>query len=913
MDYSRTIPHLLAELAAAYQHRRTLADSADEEHTLDDQLGLEQKMLSLLLDLLPVGVSILDGDRKVVFQNLALLKILDMNAEGIQTGAYQQRKYLAADGTPLGFDGFASVRAERSGQAVHNVETGILKENGDVIWVNVSAVPLDLPDWKMVIVTSDITERKRLDLSLRESEQRYTLLFQKSTIPAILLKLPEVTIADANEAAEALTGFTREEMLGRTAAELGIISQTQRSEAIRQFEHAGTLAENEKQIFNKAGEVRIVVSRTNPIELGGQQYAITTLEDVTERKRSEFNLQVAQERLNFALEKSNIGGWDLDLVDHTAFRTLGHDQLFGYTTLLPTWTYEMFLEHVLPEDRAHVDQKFQQATHAQTNWDFECRIRRTDGEVRWIRAAGGHELDENGQARRMAGIVQDITERKQAEQILINKEETLRQRTEELEQLLDFLPEAVWIAEDPECKVIHGNRFANDLLGTTKADNISQSAEAPAVVLRQFSQGRELAPDELPMQMAARTGRPQTDFELRIEHPSKPPRTLLGGAVPLFDASGKPRGAVASFHDITERKKAEERFMKSFRANPVGMNIIDLENGAITEVNDAYLTIFGVTREQVIGKTSVEAGLSEHQEERLRYLALLNEKGKLPQQEAEFRKPNGEVGHIIFSAEVIEIGDKRYGLVVSNDITERKHMEDELRRSNAELEQFAYVASHDLQEPLRAMAGMVQLLQQRYRGQLDERADQYIDLAVEASTRMQALINDLLTFSRVDRRGKPFEAVPLQTSVETALKNLAVAVQESRAQVTWEALPTVRADGGQMVQLFQNLIGNAIKFRGGKEPRIHIQARQVEDTWQVSVQDNGIGIEPQYFERIFQVFQRLHTRAEYPGTGIGLALCKKIVERHGGAIWVESTPGAGSTFHFTIPNRRKSDVSNPRP
>jgi light-regulated signal transduction histidine kinase (bacteriophytochrome) len=243
------------------------------------------------------------------------------------------------------------------------------------------------------------------------------------------------------------------------------------------------------------------------------------------------------------------------------------------------------------------------------------------------------------------------------------------------------------------------------------------------------------------------------------------------------------------------------------------------------------------------------------------------------------------------------------------DITERKHAETELQdtlqevqRSNTELEQFAYVASHDLQEPLRTITGMVQLLQKRYQGNLDARADQYISFTVEAAARMQALINDLLEFSRVDRHGKPFEDVDMQDAVETAIKSLAKTIQENNATISHENLPTVRADSSQMTRLFQNLIGNAIKFRSEHKPKIHISANNLDGTCHFSVRDNGIGIEPQYFERIFVIFQRLHTRTEYPGTGIGLSLCKKIVERHGGQIWVKSESGAGTTFHFTIPH-----------
>ncbi|MCK4543057.1 MAG: GHKL domain-containing protein [Spirochaetales bacterium] len=225
----------------------------------------------------------------------------------------------------------------------------------------------------------------------------------------------------------------------------------------------------------------------------------------------------------------------------------------------------------------------------------------------------------------------------------------------------------------------------------------------------------------------------------------------------------------------------------------------------------------------------------------------------------------------------------------------------DLERSNTELEQFAYVISHDLQEPLRMVSSYMQLLERRYKGKLDSDADDFIGYAVDGTKRMEMLINDLLTFSRVGTRGKAFKPTNLETVLELVLKNLKLAVEENCAVITHDILPTVTADAPQMLQLIQNLIDNAIKFRSEKPPCILITAEQKEKEWLFSVRDNGIGIKSEYFQRIFVLFQRLHTIQEYSGTGIGLALCKKIVERHGGRIWVESEPGRGAVFYFTIP------------
>jgi signal transduction histidine kinase len=244
-------------------------------------------------------------------------------------------------------------------------------------------------------------------------------------------------------------------------------------------------------------------------------------------------------------------------------------------------------------------------------------------------------------------------------------------------------------------------------------------------------------------------------------------------------------------------------------------------------------------------------------------------------------------------------------LHASSDDLVRSHaqlnqLNEELGRSNAELEQFAYSASHDLQEPLRMIASYVQLLSDRYRGRLDADADDFIDFAVDGATRMKLLINDLLVYSRAGRGHEP-QSVEAQQAVEWALSNLSLRIDETHARVIHGTLPTVKADPTQLGEVFQNLIDNAIKFRGIEPPQIEINASRNNGNWLFSVKDNGIGIDPQYQSRIFQMFQRLHGRNEYAGTGIGLAVCRKIVERHGGRIWVESAKDTGADFRFTLP------------
>lgn len=363
----------------------------------------------------------------------------------------------------------------------------------------------------------------------------------------------------------------------------------------------------------------------------------------------------------------------------------------------------------------------------------------------------------------------------------------------------------------------------------------------------------------------------------------------------------------------TEHRAQDERFRLIVEAAPNAIVVVDAA-GRIVLVNSQTEILFGYAREELLGSL-VEVLVptrfrAAHPQERRSFFASPRARPMGAGRDLYGRRKDGSEFPVEIGLNPIETEDGTLVLSAIVDITERKRAEERLAaqtqalaRSNAELQQFAYVASHDLQEPLRAVAASVELLQRRYGGQLDARADEYIRHAVDGATRMQALIHDLLAYSRVDTLAQPAEPNDLGDLLAAALRNLRAAVQEAGATVTHDELPVIVCDATQIVQLLQNLIGNALKFRGEAPPRVHVSAREAPGEWIVSVRDNGIGIEPQYFERIFRMFQRLHTREEYPGTGIGLAICRKVVERHGGHVWVDSTPGAGATFSFTLPIR----------
>jgi len=429
----------------------------------------------------------------------------------------------------------------------------------------------------------------------------------------------------------------------------------------------------------------------------------------------------------------------------------------------------------------------------------------------------------------------------------------------------------------------------------------------------------------LPGTMSIWTGNTNKNGEVALDC-GNAPRIFDLRVSAIQDWQSHVQGQVVVLRDITERKRMEEALRESEeKYRTILENIedgyyeVDLA-GNFTFFNDSLWRVLGYSSEELMGMNDRQYTDKENAKKLFQTFNKVYRTGQpLKESDWEVIRKDGTKKYVEASVSLKrDSSGKPIGFRgIVRDVTERKQAEEalkekteELARSNRELEQFAYVASHDLQEPLRMVTNFVQLLAKRYQGKLDSNADDFINFAVDGTMRMWKLINDLLAYSRVGTRSHTFEPINCETILQEALDNLKVTMEESGAVVTHDPLPTVMADNPQLVELFQNLIGNAIKFRGDEPPRVHISASRNGNGWIFSVCDNGIGIAPEYAERIFIIFQRLHGRNEYPGTGIGLAVCKKIVERHGGRIWVESEPKKGATFYFTLP---KEGVQQTRP
>jgi PAS domain S-box-containing protein len=469
--------------------------------------------------------------------------------------------------------------------------------------------------------------------------------------------------------------------------------------------------------------------------------------------------------------------------------------------------------------------------------------------------------------------------------------------------LVEAMPNAILVV-DRQRRISEVNRKTQELFDYRRADLIGAAIELlvpdrfrpqhPDLVGRFFQE---------PATRAMGAGR---DLHGRRRDGSEFPVEI--GLNP-FTMSGE-LYTLASIIDISERKRFEvvhDRLAAIVESSDDAI-ISKTLDGVITSWNRGAERLFGYAEAEALGKSIFMLVPDDRIEEETKLLDRIRLNEHVEHFETVRRHRDGSI--VELSVSLSPLRDHRGSAIgassIMRDITEQKRRDAELRRSNAELEQFAYVASHDLQEPLRMVANYVELLAERYRGQLDERADKYIGYASDGARRMQRLVADLLAFSRVGSEGKALLPVAAGAVLEQVERSLKEAIVEAGATIVAGRMPVVGADESQLGQLFQNLISNAIKFRSKAPPKILISAKAQGEEWLFTVADNGIGMDMQYADRIFQMFQRLHQRSQFEGSGIGLAIAKRIVERHGGRIWVESQPGEGATFHFTLRAAREA-------
>lgn len=549
------------------------------------------------------------------------------------------------------------------------------------------------------------------------------------------------------------------------------------------------------------------------------------------------------------------------------------------------------LDRFHPDDAASIFKEMD-AVLTSGECSHEYRFLGVDGVYRWRQNTARLIRSENGDPLEIVGCVVDITKVKQAER-------EIRLANERFMAVLDGLDASIYVADMETYEVLYVNRVLRDAL----------KSSAPGKLCYEAFQGRsEPCPFCTNHKLVGADGGPAGVVAWEYKNPvNQRWYDIRDRAVPWVDGR-LVRLEIA--YDVTEAKDSSRRLKEAtfaLEAATVGVAMAHLDGG-VFYCNGALLRLWGVEDEgSPIGEPFRDLWADSEAMQRMLFSEEAPEKFKT---EAVALRSDGGVFDAYLEAYLVR-DDQGEPLCVTAfvmDVSERKRHEtelasllDELRRSNEDLQQFAYAASHDLQEPLRIIAGFSQLLSRRYSGKIDKDADEFIHFIVDGAERMQALIEDLLEYSRVHTRAGAMAPVDLREVLKYSMDNLKMSIEESGAAVHVGELPIVTADKRQLAQLFQNLLHNAIKFKAQEPPEITVSSQLRGGEWLVVVRDNGLGVDAEYAERIFEVFKRLHSRGEYPGTGVGLAICKRIVERHKGRIWVEPAPGGGSSFCFTLP------------
>lgn len=774
----------------------------------------------------------------------------------------------------------------------------------ELVWAKISVFltcNVDNEPEYLVADIENITENKLADQALQASEDRFRRAIFGAPFP-IMIHAEDGEVVLINHAWTNLTGYTQEEISTidkwtMKAYGQGMITVKEEIESL--YDLDSPVSEGEYTIRTSNGDY--VIWDFNSAALGtlpdGRRIAISMAMDVTDRKKAELAIQ---EEKNFSdsLIKSLPEIFYLFDMNGKFLRwNENFEKVSGYNK--EEMVYRHPLDFFEGEERESVGieiQKVFEMGEANIEANFISKNgKKTPYLLTGVRLSIGNN-------HYLAGTGMDISSRKQMEINLQDSKERYR-------LLSETSPDMIFVIDRNDC-ISYVNSFAAEQFGKLPEEVIGK--QRTELFPPQVAEDQKLG-----LQHVFETGQ-----SLSSEAPISFPNGVIWldtKLVPILDKQQNVTAVMGVSRNITERIKSEEelrsineRFSLATHSAQLGVWDWDIPNNCLVWDDQMYALYekdkdnFTVSYEAWMDGLHPEDGI--HMESEVQE-ALRGEK----QLDTQFRAmfSDGSIKHIKANALVIKdsSGQPIRMTGINYDITERiiaqenlNKANQELARSNAELERFAYVASHDLQEPLRMVASYLQLLERRYKDRLDGDALEFISYAVDGSNRMKTLINDLLAYSRVATRGREFKPIDCNEVIKLVLSTLKPVIEETSAVISYDPLPKILGDETQINQLFQNLIGNAIKFHGDAPPEIHVGVRKEETKWVFSVSDNGIGIDPQFFERIFIIFQRLHNREKYQGTGIGLAISKRIIERHGGRIWIESEPDKGSTFFFSIPD-----------
>jgi PAS domain S-box-containing protein len=745
-------------------------------------------------------------------------------------------------------------------------------------------------------------ERSFSQEALRRSEERHRMLFDVNPQPLWVYDKETLRFLAVNNAAVERYGYSREEFLAMTIKDIRPPEDVPALMAVVTSRSEGINPSGLWRHRRKDGSLLFVEVVSHALEFEGRRAQMVMAADVTERRRAEEALRVSEARYRRLAEHGAIGIWEVQRSGATVYANP------EMCRLLEVGSQEdlngvAFHDVFTPESLDRLSQIFdaRRPSHVAS---CEVEVLGKRGGRRTAVVSGAPIEGSDGRELTLVGTFMDVTELRSAQARLVESEERYR-------QIVETAREGIWMV-DASWRTTFANPRLAEMLGCDAEGMLGRH-------ITEFmdDEGRELAS----AYMKRRENGESDSYEFKLTRADGSPVWTLISTNPLTDEHGRFTGSLAMLTDITDRRRAEVALRDSERrlrtiieTEPECVKVLS-PAGILQHMNRAGLDMLEAdSLDQLRGRAVADAVDPEFREafRRLTASVAAGEQGDL-----EFSITGLRGTKRWLDTRAAPLRDDQGAIVgvlgITRDVTERVRAREELAqraqelaRSNAELERFAYVASHDLQEPLRMVTSFTQLLAKRYEGKLGPDADEYIGFAVEGAVRMRQLIEDLLSYSRVNTTPRTFGRVSAAMSLARAMANLRTAIEESGGTVTSDDLPELVADGQQLAMVFQNLIANAIKFRSAEPPRVHVSAARRPDHWEFRVRDNGIGIDSRHCERIFTMFQRLHPRTEYPGNGIGLAICKRIVEGHGGRIWVESVVGTGSEFCFTVPDAPRS-------
>lgn len=935
----------LKRLIPAVERELREAENRRARKKAEEALRLSEHQYATLAQASPVGLFRTDAEGHCLYVNERWCAIAGMTLEEALGEGWNQAIH-PDDRARVHTAWYEAAQQRLPFQSEYRFQ----RPDGVTTWVFGQSVAQTLPSGQVtgyIGTVTDITMNKQAEEALQKYADEFQELYNHAPCGYHSLDR-EGTIVLANETELEMLGYGQDELLGKKFSELLTAKGLETfQDNFPGFQQRGWVRDLEFQLIRKDGTLLPVSLNSTAIHDAQGNYLMSrsAILDITDRKKAEAEQTKLLEVMKASLNEIYIFDSDtlqFQYVNAGALRNLGHtsEKMLTITPvdIKPEFDEATFRKMVAPLLRNEQEKLVFQTVHQRADescYPVEVHL----------------QLIERDQERVFLAVILDITERKQTE-------EFLRDSKDRLSLALDVAHMVTWDFDI----------LTNQLVASGRVDlvfGLPVGASVPSYEdFLSFIQPEDRKSVLQALTQAVEEGK-EYKLEYRVVWPDHTLHWLAAEGQAYRDATGKPIRVVGVATDITERKQAEEALRQQSRRSQLfseitlnirqSLKLDEILQTTVTEVQQLLkadrVLIFQlqsdgsghVVQEAVVpgwpvtlGQDIVDPCFTADFKDRYRHgrIGSITDilQGNVERCYVEFLQQFGVKANLVVP---ILVKEDVWGLLIAHQcsaprqwatieielmqqlgdqigiaLTQAQLLEQEtkqlqeLARSNSDLQQFAYVASHDLQEPLRMVASYLQLLERRYKDKLDADANEFIQYAVDGAGRMQNLINDLLAYSRVGTQGKPFKLTDYSDVLRQALLQLKMSIEESGAVITHDdPLPHVMADDSQLTQVLQNLVSNAIKFQGEQVPHIHVGAKRREGEWVFSVKDQGIGMDPQYKDRIFLIFQRLHNRTEYRGTGIGLAICKRIIERHGGRIWVESEQEKGSTFYFTIPDQ----------